>query len=74
MEIVYFPTIKIGDTFTVDGEKYKKHSELVYTDYNGFEHYIDPLFDVKLGKMLAAEATTTPQVDTSATIVKETEN
>lgn len=74
MEIVNFPTIKIGDTFIVDGEKFKKHSELVYIDAYGFEHYIDPLFDVKLGKEFTEQAALAPPAtDTSAKIVKDTE-
>ena len=71
MEIKYFHTLKIGDSFVVDGEKYIKHSELVFRDAYGFEHYIDPLFDVKLGKALADQQESTPEVDTSAKIVKE---
>jgi len=58
MEIVNFPKIGIGEFFVVDGEKFKKHSELVYLDTAGIEHYIDPLFDRKLGAVVAA-----PQVE-----------
>jgi len=73
LQIIHFPTIAIGATFVVDGEKYIKHSELVFRDYNNLEHYIDPLFDAKLGKELAGQAAAAPQVDTSATIVKSEE-
>jgi len=55
MEIVNFPKIGIGEFFVVDGEKFKKHSELVFVDTAGIERYIDPLFDRKLGKELAAQ-------------------
>jgi hypothetical protein len=71
MEIKHFPTLPIGATFAVDGEAYTKTSELVFRDLYGFEHYIDPLFDAKLGRELAGRATAnTPQVDTSARTVK----
>lgn len=48
MKIENFPLIGIGDTFVVDGEAFKKQSELVYTDSVGIERYIDPLFDAKI--------------------------
>jgi len=48
MEIVNFYKIKIGEFFVVDGEKFKKSSELVFTDGAGIERYIDPLFDKKI--------------------------
>ncbi len=70
MKIVNFPKIAIGATFSVDGETYTKSEGLIYRDAFGFERYIDPLFDAKIGKELAAA----PQVDTSAKIVKETES
>ena len=61
--------IKIGEQFTAsDGETYTKTTELCFNDAYGFEHYIDPLFDRKIGK----EAKDAPQVDTSAKIVKGT--
>jgi hypothetical protein len=69
-EIKHFPTLAIGTVFTVDGETFIKHSELVFRDPYGLEHYIDPLFDVKLGRELAGKAVAAPQVDTSAKIVK----
>ena len=76
MKIEHFLTLlKIGDVFTVDEEKFTKLTELTYRDAYGLEHYIDPLFDIKLGKALANLASpAAPQVDTSATIVKDTEN
>ena len=61
MEIVNFPKIAIGATFVVDGEKYTKTEELVFRDAYGLERYIDPLFDAKLGKVLAAQAEPAPQ-------------
>jgi hypothetical protein len=71
MEIINFPALAVGATFVVDGEAFTKRSELVFTDYIGIEHYIDPLFDAKLGKALAAiAAAAAPAVDTSAKIVK----
>jgi hypothetical protein len=77
MKIEHFLTLlKIGDVFVVDGEKFTKLTELTYRDAYGLEHYIDPLFDVKLGRELAAqaEAAVAKVVDTSATIVKDVEN
>jgi hypothetical protein len=75
MEIVHFFKLANGASFVVDGEVFTKLEGLVYRDAFGLEHYIDPLFDVKLGKVLAEEAAkVAPQVDTSATIVKDTEN
>lgn len=71
MEIVHFFTLKIGESFSVDGEKYIKHTDLVFRDYNGLEHYIDPLFDAKLGAELAGKAAVAPVVDISAKIVKD---
>lgn len=55
MEIVHFLKLPNGATFVVDGETFTKHEGLVYTDAFGLEHYIDPLFDAKLGKALAAQ-------------------
>jgi 5-methylcytosine-specific restriction protein A len=61
--------IKIGDSFTAsDGETYFKTSDLCFNDAYGLEHYIDPLFDRKIG----APANAAPSVDTSAKIVKGT--
>jgi hypothetical protein len=76
MKIEHFLTLlKIGDVFSVDGEKFTKLTELTYKDAYGLEHYIDPLFDVKLGKELAGLAeSAAQQINTSATIVKESEN
>ena len=80
MEIVHFSKIKIGEVFVIDGERFKKHDDLTYHDAYGLEHYIDPLFDVKIGRWLSEEAEklaklTAPQVDTSAKIEKgETED
>jgi hypothetical protein len=73
MKIEHFLTLlKIGDTFVVDGEKFTKLTELTYRDAYGLEHYIDPLFDVKLGKVLNAVAeVASTVVDTSAKIVKD---
>jgi hypothetical protein len=59
MKIEHFLTLlKVGDTFVVDGEKFTKLTELTYRDSYGLEHYIDPLFDAKLGKVLAEQADT----------------
>lgn len=64
-----FSKIKIGEFFEAsDGEKYKKTTELTFNDAYGLEHYIDPLFDKKIG----APQTTAPIIDTSARIVKGT--
>jgi len=71
MQITHFPTLAIGATFVVDGETFTKNSELTFRDPYGLEHYIDPLFDVKLGKVLAGQsAAPSPDVDTSVKIVK----
>ena len=75
-DIVHFAALKIGEVFLIDGDRFKKYSDLVYTDIIGMEHYIDPLFDKKVGKMLAAQAAAVappapvPQIDTSAKIEK----
>jgi hypothetical protein len=77
MKIEHFLTLlKIGDAFSVDGETFIKLTELTYKDAYGLEHYIDPLFDVKLGKALAEAASSAVDtaVDTSAKIVKDVEN
>jgi hypothetical protein len=68
LEIVHFHLLKIGEVFNVDGERYVKHDDLTYTDVFGMQHYIDPLFDAKIGKFTKAVA---PQTDTSAKIVKD---
>lgn len=47
-EIKNFPLIAIGSLFTVDGETFRKTSDLIFTDVAGIERYIDPLFDKKL--------------------------
>lgn len=72
MEIIHFPKIKVGEVFMIDGERFKKHDELTYQDAYGLQHYIDPLFDRKIGVWLNEEAAklTAPQVDTSAKIEK----
>jgi hypothetical protein len=45
-----FSKIKIGAFFTtLDGETYKKTSELTFDDTVGIEHYIDPFIDKKIG-------------------------
>jgi hypothetical protein len=78
MQIINFPTLVIGATFAVDGEVFTKLTELTFRDAYGMEHYIDPLFDAKLGRIWAeakAEADKTAAaaaaVDTSAKIVKD---
>jgi hypothetical protein len=71
MEIKHFPTLAIGAVFTVDGETFTKHSELVYRDPYGMERYIDPLFDAKLGREIAnTAAAAAPVADVSAKIAK----
>ena len=63
-----FSKVKTGDYFTAsDGEKYKKTSELTFDDSYGLEHYMDPLFDKKIGAPLV----TPKSIDTSARVVKE---
>jgi hypothetical protein len=65
-----FNKIKIGEQFNAsDGEVYKKTGELTFTDAYGFEHYIDPLFDKKIGEVLKPQ--TKPDVDVSAKVVKD---
>jgi hypothetical protein len=71
MEIIHFPTLAIGTVFTVDYETFTKLTELTFRDPYGLERYIDPLFDAKLGKVLAGQAAAAvPTVDTSAKVVK----
>lgn len=71
MQIIHFPTLAIGSTFVVDGEAFVKNTELTFRDPYGLEHYIDPLFDAKLGKVLAGGSTeASPDIDTSAKVVK----
>jgi len=71
LEIVHFHLLKIGEVFVVDGERFVKHDDLTYTDAFGMQHYIDPLFDAKIGKYSATgKASTQPQTDVSAKIVK----
>ena len=75
-DIVHFAKLKIGESFVIEGELFKKYSDLIYTDIIGLEHYIDPLFDKKVGRMIDAISGGTPapaavpQVNTSATIEK----
>jgi hypothetical protein len=72
MQIIHFPTLPIGAAFVVDGEAFTKLTELTFRDPYGMEHYIDPLFDIKLGKVLAEKAAAAQTiVDTSAKIVKD---
>jgi hypothetical protein len=69
LEIVHFHLLKIGEVFNVDGERFVKHDDLTYTDVYGMQHYIDPLFDAKIGKFSVKAST--PIVDTSAKVVKD---
>jgi hypothetical protein len=61
-EIKFFPTLAMGANFVVDGEAYTKIGDLTFRDAVGMERNIDPLFDVKLGKVL--EAAKAAQVNT----------
>jgi hypothetical protein len=72
MQIVHFPKLAIGAVFTVDGETFTKYSELIFRDLYGLEHYIDPLFDAKLGREIAGQAAASvPVVDVSVKVVKD---
>ena len=66
--VTNFSKIQINDFFDVDGEKYKKTSQLTFNDMVGLEHYIDPLFDRKIG---APPAPPVKGIDTSAKVVKD---
>jgi hypothetical protein len=45
-----FGEVKVGEYFTTkDGEKYRKVSNITFTNSMGIEQYIDPLFDNKIG-------------------------
>ncbi len=43
-----FSFLKQGDRFYIDGEPFKKTSDLTYEDLGGIERYIDPLQDAKI--------------------------
>jgi hypothetical protein len=67
---VNFSKLKIGSLFEVDGETYRKTTELTYDDMAKIERYIDPFFD----KRISGKATSLqPGVNTSARIVKDSE-
>jgi len=71
----HFDKLKIGEFFEVEGEAFKKTSELMFESIAGrIEQMIDPIWDKKLGRTVAEKAALAvkPVVDTSATIVAGT--
>jgi len=73
----HFDKLKIGEFFEVEGEAFKKTSELMFESVAGrIEQMIDPIWDKKLGRTQAekdaAAAKTT--VDTSVKMVPSSES
>jgi hypothetical protein len=60
-----FNKVKVGEWFSLDGDKYKKTGPLTFDDMTGIERYIDPLYDRRINKQSNAFV-----VDTSAKVVK----
>ncbi len=59
-----FSAIKRGSTFYIDGQPFKKTSDITYEEMgSGFEHYLSPLEEAKMSTVsptqAAAEAVTT---------------
>jgi hypothetical protein len=67
----HFDKVKIGEFFEVDGEVFKKTSELMFESIAKIEQMIDPLWDKKIGRTAAEKeaAAAKATVDTSAKIV-----
>jgi hypothetical protein len=70
----HFDKVKIGEFFEVDGEFFKKTSELMFESIAKIEQMIDPLWDKKIGRTAAVKeaAAAKPVVDTSAKVVTDT--
>jgi hypothetical protein len=43
-----FSTIKNGQVFYIDGETFKKTSDITYEGMDGFERYLDPIREAKM--------------------------
>jgi len=43
-----FSAIKMGQYFYIDGESFKKTSDISYEDTAGFEIYLDPIREAKM--------------------------
>ncbi len=72
---VHFDKLKIGEFFEVEGNIFKKTTELMFESVAGrIEQMIDPIWDKKLGRTQAEKeaAAAKPAVDTSAKIVAGT--
>src|SRR5271170_5924690 len=61
---VNFSAIKRGERCYIDGEPFVKTSELTFDDAAGFERYIDPLQDARIGKGVAPAAKSEATTDT----------
>lgn len=62
-----FNALKVGATFVAGGETYTKTGDMTFVSAeSGFEQYIDPLFEKKIGKEVKSQIA----IDTSAKIVK----
>lgn len=57
MEITHFHSLPVGAMFTIDGEGFRKTSEVAYRGVDGLERYIDPITDAKLGKAMGVPTT-----------------
>jgi len=56
-----FSAIKMGQYFYIDGESFKKTSDISYEDSAGFEIYLDPIREAKMTTVSATAAAAVKQ-------------